>query len=46
MQYKNYEIQITESGCIIRNSNGNFIIEVETENQAKLWIDEKTKSST
>lgn len=41
MQYKNYYIQITESGCIIRDSKGKYLVQAETEKAAREWIDEK-----
>lgn len=40
MQYKNYEIQITQDGVIIRNSIGMQVGFVSTEEEAYEYIDE------
>lgn len=40
MQYKGYEIQITEEGCIIRNGNGDYIVSTPDETEAKEYIDD------
>ena len=40
MQYNGYELQITESGCIIRDSLGNYIDSVSDEGDAKEYIDD------
>lgn len=40
MQYKKYEIQVTEDGCIIRDSIGNFISSTATDTEAKEYIDD------
>lgn len=40
MQYNGYEIQITESGCIIRDGQGNYIMSTENDTEAKECIDD------
>lgn len=40
MQYKGYEIQITEEGCIIRNGNDDYIVSTPDETEAKEYIDD------
>lgn len=40
MQYKGYEIQITEEGCIIRNGNGDYVVSTPDETEAKEYIDD------
>lgn len=40
MQYRNYEIQICDFGVIIRDSKGNFIMTVATEDEAIEYIKE------
>lgn len=40
MQYRNYEIQHTSDGCIIRKSTGEYIIKVPTETEAEEYIDD------
>ena len=39
MQYKNYEIQITDYACIIRNSKGEVIASAPTDKEAEEYID-------
>lgn len=40
MQYMGYEMQITDEGCIIRDSKGEYIDCMATENEAKEYIDD------
>lgn len=40
MQYKNYEIQITDYACIIRDEKGEYIISTSTDREAKEYIDD------
>lgn len=39
MDYKNYTIQITQSGVIVRDSKGKYIQLFATEAEAVNWID-------
>lgn len=41
MQYGDYYIQTTESGCIVRDSLGRYLVQVPTEREAQEWIDER-----
>lgn len=40
MQYKNYEIQCTDSSYIIRDSCGNYIVSTESDTEAIQYIDD------
>lgn len=40
MQYKGYEIQIAEYGCIIRNNKGEYIKSVDNEIEAEDYIND------
>lgn len=40
MQYRGYEIQIVEYGCIIRNNKGEYVISVDTESEAEDYIND------
>ena len=41
MQYGNYYIQTTESGCIVRDNMGRHLVQVPTEKEAREWINEQ-----
>lgn len=41
MDYKNYTIQFTQAGVIVRNSKGKYIRLFATEAEAIKWIDEQ-----
>lgn len=41
MQYKGYIIQTTDSGSIIRNACGKWLVQTPTEEEAKEWIDDQ-----
>ena len=40
-----YDFQITDSGCIVRNSNGDIIIMTDTEEEAREYIENNGTSS-
>lgn len=40
-QYKDYEVQNTESGTILRDSKGDFVQEFPTDDEASEWINDK-----
>lgn len=42
IQYKKYDIVITQNGATVRDSYGNFIQEFPTEEEAKEFIDNIT----
>lgn len=44
IQYKGYDMTITQSGVQLRKSDGTFIQEFPTEEEAKEYIDETSKS--
>jgi hypothetical protein len=41
-----YEYQITDSGCIVRDSRGNIVIMTETEDEAREYMAEEASSSS
>lgn len=43
IQYKGYDMVITQSGVHLRKSNGDFVMEFPTEQEAKEWVDENSK---
>ncbi len=40
-----YDFQITDSGCIVRNSSGDIIIMTETEEEAREYMENNNMSS-
>lgn len=40
MQYKGYELQLTDEGCIIRDSKGEYITSTSTEKEAEEYIED------
>lgn len=40
MQYRGYEIQTTEEGCIVRNSTGDYLISTPTDDEATEYVDD------
>ena len=39
MQYNCYELQLTENGCIIRDSKGKYVLLADTEDEACEYVD-------
>ena len=39
MQYNGYNLQIVDDGCIIRDNKGNYLLMVDTEDEAYEYID-------
>ncbi len=40
MEYKGYKIQVNQSDVAVIDGKGEWLIRVETEEEAKKWIDE------